>query len=228
MTDSPYNAKQWRGSSHEITRRYAETLQPGSRILDIGTAAGLLGRALPSSKYHITGIEPEAGWADAAAEFYDRILIGALDEASDEFIGAYDLVVCCDVLEHMADPEEQLTRLVKAQNPHTRFMVSVPNVAHLWVRLGLLFGRFNYSSRGILDRTHLRFFTRKSLLKMLEDAGLEVLWIRPTPVPLELLHPFFTHAFLGRISSNVQQALAAALPRLLGYQFVCLARQKED
>jgi len=228
VTGSPYHAKPWRGSSHEITRRYAETLAPGLRILDIGTSAGLLGRALPPSRYHVFGIEPNAGWADAASPSYDEIFIGTLAEAPDEYIRAHDLVVCCDVLEHMADPQEQLTRLVKAQNLQSRFIVSVPNVAHLWIRLNLLIGRFDYSDRGILDRTHLRFFTRKGLIRMLENVGLESLWIRPTPVPLELVHPFFLRSPLGRMLYNIQQGAVTVFPRVLGYQFVCLAQRAGD
>jgi 2-polyprenyl-3-methyl-5-hydroxy-6-metoxy-1,4-benzoquinol methylase len=228
VTGNPYHAKPWSGSSHEITRRFVETLAPGSRILDIGTSTGMLGRALPRSRYRVFGIEPHANWADAASEYYDEIFIGTLDEAPDKYIRTYDLVVCCDVLEHMADPLEQLRRLVTAQNPGSRFIVSVPNVAHLWIRLNLLVGRFDYSDRGILDRTHLRFFTRKGLIRMLETAGLECRWIRPTPVPLELVHPFFLRSPLGRMLYNVQQGLVTALPRVLGYQFVCLAQRAGD
>ena len=226
-TGSPYLAKSWKGSSHEITRRYATTLSPGSRILDIGTATGLLGRALPPSRYQLLGIEPDAGRADEAVEFYDEIFVGTLGEAPDEFIRAFDLVVCCDALEHMARPEAQLTRLVKAQERHTRFIISVPNIAHLWVRLNLLLGRFDYTDRGILDRTHLRFFTRDSTVRMLEKSGLETLWVRSTPVPLELLHPAFLSSRFGRLFYGFHQWSATALPRLLGYQFVSLARRAE-
>ncbi len=223
-TGSPYHAKRWRGSSHEITRRYAETLADGSRILDIGTASGILGEALPPTRYRLFGIEPDPKSAHAAAEYYDRIFIGNLDEAPDEFIRDFDLLVCCDVLEHMADPEAQLMRLVNNQGPQAKFIVSVPNVAHLWVRLNLLVGRFQYSDRGILDRTHLRFFTRRAFLAMIESAGLSPLWVRATPVPLELLHPFFLDSALGRMISSIQQGSVAVLPRVLGYQFVCLAQ----
>lgn len=226
-TGSPYLTKSWKGSSHEITRRYATTLSPGSRILDIGMATGLLGRALLPSRYQLFGIEPDAGRADEAVEFYDEVFVGTLDEAPDEFIRAFDLVVCCDVLEHMARPEAQLIRLVKAQEQHTRFIFSVPNVAHLWIRLNLLLGRFDYTDRGILDRTHLRFFTRNSMVRMLENSGLETLWVRSTPVPLELLHPAFLGSRFGRLFYSLHQWSATALPRLLGYQFVSLARRAE-
>lgn len=225
---APYQAKRWRGSSHEIALRCAEALVPGSRILDVGTSTGHLGGSLPPSRYHVFGIEPNADWAEAAAQCYDEVFVGTLGEAPDEYIRDYDLVACCDVLEHMADPQGQLTRLVKAQGPQARFILSVPNIAHLWIRLNLLIGRFDYSDRGILDRTHLRFFTRKGLIRMLRNAGLEALWIRPTPVPLELVHPFFLHSPFGRTLYHVQQSVVTILPRVFGYQFVCLAQPLGD
>lgn len=186
----------------------------------------MLGQSLPPSRYHLFGVEPDAGWADAAEESYDEILVGTLEEAPDDYITGHDLIVCCDVLEHMADPQEQLARLVRAQGPQARFIVSVPNIAHLWIRLNLLFGRFEYSDRGILDHTHLRFFTRKGFMKLLGGAGLEALWIRPTPVPLELVHRFFLRSALGRTLYNVQQGAVRLLPRVFGYQFVCLAKRE--
>jgi len=225
---SPYQAKPWKYSSHEIARQHADTLANDSRILDIGAAEGLLGKALPPGRYHVCGIEPNADWAEAAFGSYDQIFVGTLEEATDQHIRGFDLVVCCDVLEHMTDPDLQLRRVVTAQGPHAQFIVSVPNIAHLWVRLNLLIGRFNYSDRGILDRTHLRFFTRRGLVSMLENAGLEIRWIRPTPVPLELVHPFFLRSWIGRALYGIQQAAVTALPRLLGFQFVCLAQRVGD
>jgi hypothetical protein len=66
------------------------------------------------------------------------------------------------------------------------------------VRLSLLFGRFNYADRGILDRTHLHFFTRRTLVEFLENSGLAVQRIQPTPIPLALVHPFFQTTAAGR------------------------------
>jgi SAM-dependent methyltransferase len=225
MTGGPYRPKPWKGSSHDLALRCVGSLEPGSRVLDVGTAGGVLGRAL-SGRYHLVGIEPAPVSVDGAAPFYERIFVGTLDQAPDELIARFDLVVCCDVLEHMADPEVQLARLVAAQDPPARFLVSVPNIAHLWVRLNLLVGRFDYSERGILDRTHLRFFTRRSLVEMLERVGLSPIWIRPTPVPLELLHPLFQSTGPGRMICALQRASVAVLPRLLGYQHVCLAERR--
>jgi len=107
-------------------------------------------------------------------------------------------------------------------------IVSVPNVAHLWVRLSLLAGRFHYTDRGILDRTHLRFFTRRTLLELLRAAGLTVVELAVTPVPLPLVVPPRWH---GRWLPHVHALSAGAArgwPGGLAYQFVavCHARAR--
>jgi hypothetical protein len=93
------------------------------------------------------------------------------------------------------------------------------------VRLNLLLGRFDYADRGILDRTHLRFFTRKTLVAMLENAGLEILSIRSTPIPLELVSDFFVTP-PGRLIHALLAKCTSLLPSLLGYQFVVDARKQ--
>jgi hypothetical protein len=102
----------------------------------------------------------------------------------------------------------------------------VPNVANLWVRLNLLFGRFEYTDRGICDRTHLRFFTRKTLIALAENAGLEIQTIRATPIPLELVNGFFV-TFPGRILHSMLARCTSWFPTLLGYQFIVEAKNHE-
>ena len=92
------------------------------------------------------------------------------------------------------------------------------------MRLNLLLGRFDYTDRGILDRTHLRFFTRKTLVAMVENAGLEILSIQSTPIPLELVSNFFS-TLPGRWIHALLAKCTSLLPSLLGYQFVVDARK---
>src|SRR5207244_13603080 len=105
-------------------------------------------------------------------------------------------------------------------------VVSVPNVAHLWVRLQLLRGRWDYGDRGILDRTHLRFFTRRTFVGFLEDAGLTVTELASTPVPLPLLVPPRLPAALLDAVHAPSAAAARVWPGGLAYAPVppaCLA-----
>src|SRR4030095_1029375 len=99
----------------------------------------------------------------------------------------YRMVLCGDVLEHTADPVAVLKRLRQAATDDATFVVSVPNVAHLAVRMMLLFGSFPKMERGILDKTHLQFFTRDTAEAMLRQAGLKVLSASATGVPVDEL-----------------------------------------
>ena len=215
-------------SSHTLIAGWLRVLPPGSRVLDVGAAQGTLAMLLQGQGFVVRGIEPAADWADLARPYYTDFCSTPLAEVDPAFLAGHAAVVCADVLEHLPDPQVELNRLVHLQLPGTWFILSVPNVANLWVRLNLLLGRFDYSERGILDRTHLRFFTRHSFLHMIAAAGLTVERVAVTPLPLNLVHPFFANHRLGR---TVHAALAFAtriLPTLLGYQFVTLSTLKSE
>src|SRR5439155_11424262 len=99
-------------------------------------------------------------------------------------------------------------------------MISMPNVAHLWMRLSLLAGRFEYAERGILDRTHLRFYTRRTLMALVTGAGLRIARLTATPVPLYQMVPTRWHGRALAAVHALSAHTARALPRLLAYQFL--------
>lgn len=225
VQSSPYQPKFSPGSSHAILLERLARFPKGTTILDVGTATGILGWRCQERGFSMKGIEQIKEWADMARPFYREIFIGPLEQASAEFLSNHQIVVCADVLEHMSDPKEQLTRLVLLQPAGSIFLISVPNVANLWVRLHLLMGRFDYADRGILDRTHLRFFTRRTITDLVESTGLQVKCILPTTIPLELVHPFFTQAAVGRGIHRLLVVLTNLFPAILGYQFVLEAQK---
>jgi 2-polyprenyl-3-methyl-5-hydroxy-6-metoxy-1,4-benzoquinol methylase len=216
----PYQDKIDPWSSHSLLAGWLRTFSNGTRLLDIGTATGTLGRLCQGSGLELDGLEPNPEWADQARPFYARILVGVLEEAPDDFLAGHQIVICADVLEHLQFPEKAFKRLVDLQPDGTIFLISVPNIANLSVRLSLLIGRFEYQDRGILDRTHLHFFTRKTFLSFLERAGLKVEQIQATPIPLPLVHPFFFVSASGRWIHHCLAAVTRLFPTLLGYQFV--------
>lgn len=224
----PYVEKHDPWSSHSKIRAWIEELPKGSRILDVGAATGMLGRALEGRGYVLDGVEPNPSWSEAARPFYRVVLTATLEEAPDDFLRDYDAVVFADVIEHLRDPEAALRRLLALQPAGCVLIVSVPNVANLRVRLNLLAGRFNYQERGILDRTHLHFFTRATFVSLLSDLGLEVKRLEATPVPLNLVNPFFERSAAGRLFHGSLAGATRALPRLLAFQFVALAVKKAD
>lgn len=108
--------------------------------------------------------------------------------------------------------------------PGGRLLVSLPNVANVTVRLALLAGRFRYAERGILDRTHLRFYTRKTGRRLLEQSGFRIDRVTPTAMPVELGAPWIGGFPFRAIARSLALAAARAWPTLFGYQFVFEAR----
>jgi SAM-dependent methyltransferase len=192
----------------------------GRRLLDVGAADGLLSRHFTERGWKVTALEADAAMARLGAEHCERMIVADLNAAVPSLDGEFDAIVCGDVLEHLADPATALVSLVRSLAPGGTVVVSVPNVAHLWVRLSLAAGRFDYGDRGILDRTHLRFFTRRTLDALVAGAGLRVVRRTVTPVPLYQVLPPRWHGPLLDAVHAASAAAARALPRLLGYQFV--------
>jgi 2-polyprenyl-3-methyl-5-hydroxy-6-metoxy-1,4-benzoquinol methylase len=198
----------------------------GRRLLDVGAADGLLGRHLTARGWKVTGIEGDPAMAAAGAAHCEQMLVADLNRAVPALDGLFDVIVCGDVLEHLADPGHVLRLLMPALAPGGDVIVSVPNVAHLWMRLSLLGGRFDYADRGILDRTHLRFFTRRTLDELLAGADLRAVRRVATPVPLYQVVGERWHGRALAAVHAVSAATARALPRVLGYQFVVEARRR--
>ena len=214
-------------SSHTIIVNWLKRLPEGSIILDIGTASGTIGRLCNGIGLFRKGIEPNSDWAELARPFYEDFCVSSIEEAKDEFIENVQAVILADVLEHTINPGSLLNRIVKLQRSDCIFLISVPNVANIWIRINLFFGRFEYSERGILDRTHLRFFTRSSFIELLKKCNLEIVEFRPTPIPLYLLHPFFNENSIGRFVSLLFFKTSILFPTLFGYQFVVLAQMRQ-
>ena len=194
----------------------------GRRALDVGAADGLLSRHLTVQGWRVTALERDAAAAARGAGHCERMIVTDLDRDLPALDGPFEAIVCGDVLEHLTEPSRVLRGLARVLAPRGRLVLSIPNIAHLWIRLSLLCGKFDYAERGILDRTHLRFFTARTLDELLAAAKLSVLRRTATPVPLPLLVPPRWHgAWLTGVHGASARA-ARALPRLLGYQFVVL------
>ena len=165
----------------------------GRRLLDVGAADGLLSRKLMDHGWRVTAIEGDPVLAQGGARHCERMITANLDREIPEGEGPFDVIVYGDVLEHLVDPLRVLVELDRSLAPTGFVIISVPNIAHLWIRLLLLFGRFEYLDRGILDHSHLRFFTERSLRAMLANAGLSIVRFTATPAPLYQILPVSWH-----------------------------------
>ncbi len=198
----------------------------GRRALDVGAADGLLSARLTAQGWRVTGIEHDPVAAEAGARHCERMVVADLARELPGLDGPFDVIVYGDVLEHLPEPLRVLVELNRWLAPGGFVVISIPNIAHLAIRLLFLAGYFTYMDRGILDRTHLRFFTARSLRAFLVDAGLGIERFTATPAPLyEVVPAGWQGRWLAPVQA-VSAGVARLLPRLLGYQFVVLARPK--
>lgn len=197
-------------------------------MLDVGAADGILSRPLRDRAWRVTAIERDPSRAARAREFCVEVVEADLNQDLPALRGPFETIVCGDVLEHLVDPAAVLRTLAHHLAPGGRFVLSLPNVAHLWVRLGLLLGHFDYTDRGIMDRTHLHFYTRRTVIELLESAGLHVEGLEATPTPLTEIVPARYHGRWLAVVMFFQAGFARVFPTILGYQFVVVARRKQD
>jgi 2-polyprenyl-3-methyl-5-hydroxy-6-metoxy-1,4-benzoquinol methylase len=213
-----------RSSHQQIARLVRELAVDGGfqPVLDVGCAQGMLGAMMRDSGLDVDGVEPNESWAQIARPMYRNVFATTIENAplAD---ARYRLIVCGDVLELLPDPVATLLRLRRAATPDARFIISLPNVAHVAIRLMLLFGRFPKMERGILDRTHLQFVTRKTATEMLRDAGLTVERFSVTGVPVDELWKRGQGTPLFRALVRAQHPLLSLSPGLFGYQLIFLA-----
>ena len=188
MSHPPYQLKDDPYSSHAVILSLLGEGR-GRRVLDAGAADGFLAEILTARGFDVTAVERDPVQAERARAKCRDVIVADLAEAAPTLSGPFDAIIYGDVLEHLGDPLSALLAVNQTLAPGGLVVVSVPNVAHLWVRLSLLAGRFDYADRGILDRTHLRFFTRRTLRELLRAAGLTVVELAVTPVPLPLVVP---------------------------------------
>jgi O-antigen biosynthesis protein len=157
--------------------RVVQLVGSDRRVLELGPATGHMTQVFAQRGCTVVGIEIDPEMAPEAERFAERVIVGDLDSLDlDAELGddRFDVIVAADVLEHLRDPLSVLRRLRAFLSPGGYFVLSLPNVAHGSVRLALLQGHFDYRDIGLLDRTHLRFFTRQNIAEMLDEAELAI------------------------------------------------------
>jgi 2-polyprenyl-3-methyl-5-hydroxy-6-metoxy-1,4-benzoquinol methylase len=170
----------------EVNRALVSLVGRPRTVLDVGCGVGLNGAAMKRTGARVTGVEIVPRSIERARAVLDEVVSCDItsDDAVREALGGrrFDLVVFADVLEHTVDPRSVIERFLPYLEDDGQVLVSLPNVAAWTVRLGLLAGRFDYQPSGILDDSHLRFFTRRSAARLCESAGLEVLSLEQNPM----------------------------------------------
>lgn len=196
-----------------------------SMVMDIGCGEGVTSRWLKRIRPNSTtvGVEIDASVAAIAASVVDSVLVADLNQglgALAEYEGRVDLLLLLDVLEHLQDPWARLTEFKRLLAPCGIVIASIPNVRNLKVLGPLLFkGEWRYQNSGILDRTHLRFFTRRAVLELFAGAGYRIQQVAFTG-PLQ---PSRIKSLSGGAACIANFALGGALKEFVAHQYVVRA-----
>lgn len=222
-------------------------------VLDVGCGFATTSGSIQAMGNRVTGIEADPGAAALAGTRLGRVVRADLMDAVavDAALGEerFDVLIFADVLEHLAWPALALERYLGRLRPGGRILVSLPNVGLWSVRLGLLCGRWAYADTGVLDRTHLRFFTRASARALLAESGVRVVASTSNPglarpfIPLvkRLLAPrgggstdpqaimkSGAYRFYLRWLHPVERALAGLWPGGLAFQVILEGTKTES
>lgn len=211
-----------RYSSHDYARRMTGS---GKEVLDLGCGEGFLAAELARAGNRVTAVDcREQASLRAPLERYVRADLEQAGWAQKLDGKRFDRILLLDVLEHLRQGGRVLAECRPLLREGGAAIISLPNVANIAVRLSLLFGHFDYRERGILDRGHLRFFTRRTARRFVVENGYEIVQERTTVIPLDLALGLEASGRLHRWLNLALASVTKLLPGLFGYQFVFLAR----
>ncbi len=167
-----------------------------SFILDVGCSNGLQGKYLREKKGCIVyGVDISRQAIKEAKKNLDKAEIVDIEKDNLPFKEKFDVIIFSDILEHLAYPEKVLSKLKKHLKKDGLVAAAIPNVANLKIRLHLLLGKWDYQELGILDKTHLRFFTKRTARQLFEDSGLKIIKEDWSPesasIPCQICPPLF-------------------------------------
>ncbi len=211
----PYEYKPSPNSSHGIVLDLVPVGAP-LRILDVGCGPGWVAAELRRRGHHVTGVDVVADEEIGART--DRFFVADVERGIPDEVGdGFDVVIAADVIEHVRNPDELLADLAGRMDPAGTIIASVPNFAHWYPRLRTVTGLFDYDQRGILDRTHVRFFTRRSFRRALANTGLVTTAESYAGLPLDVLG---VDGALGSVIAAGDRVARGIWPTMFAYQFV--------
>jgi glycosyltransferase involved in cell wall biosynthesis len=217
---TPYELKASPHSSHGVLLSWLSKRPPGL-VLDVGCSDGRFGELVRGHGHRVIGVDVTKH--EGVGERLDGFIEANLNDGLPVETGdGFDVVVAADVLEHTIDPGALLADLMRHLSPDGAILVSVPNFAHWYPRGRVAVGRFDYDARGILDRGHLRFFTRRSIERLLAEHNLTIVQHAVVGSPIELLERNGSPmtAWLTRVAGSIDRLATRVWPTMFGYQFL--------
>jgi SAM-dependent methyltransferase len=204
------------GPTHE-QQLVLDQLPHSSSVLELGCSRGQFSRLLQSNGHSVLAVEGDVRAADEARAAGIDVIAGDLEspETWAQIKGTFDTALFMHVLEHLADPWEVLRHVQDVLPPRRRVVALIPNVASWRIRRDLfLHGKFEYEDVGILDRTHLRFFTLDSALRLFEAVGLEDVTFQPVEVEIPIERRIRVHLRLPGLARLMTREATRRIPNL--------------
>ena len=191
------------------------------RLLDVGCGDGSLGRTIKSQVgCKVEGITYSADEADDASQYLDKVYVYDLNVFTSNGIGRFDCIVCSHVLEHVQRPERLLEELKHVLSPDGIMIIALPNTVYWKQRLEFLRGKFRYTSGGLMDETHVRFYDWVTAFELLIKSGYDVL-------RRDAVGGFPLSRYLPFINRHLDRVATKMFPNLFGIQFVFVCRRSQ-
>lgn len=212
-------------NGHDAPSLLLRAVGHGQKVLEIGCASGVQSRAMREQDCRVTGIEIDAEAAEQARAFCERVIVADLETLDFEVVLAeerFDVITFADVLEHLRHPERVLETARRYLRPGGRIIASIPNVVHAGLILEMAKGRFDYRPYGLLDDTHIRFFTLKSITALFHSCGLEIVQLERASRSLERTE-FAINRPLAPRELDMLNSIRANNPEYETYQIIVCA-----
>ncbi len=219
-----YRLKTDRYSSHRQITNYILSHYPnGAFVLDVGCGEGNIGTLL-TKQFILTGIDISRTALARSPDNYVSRIAADLNVFDWKLNKRFDIICAADVLEHLVDPETVVNKFSRLLKPNGILIVSLPNIAFISVRLGLLCGNFPKHDIGICDQTHLHWFTKSSTKIFLKRCGFDIVTVRPTVPPFQFIFPNFPSS-IQDLLYVFWYGLTLLRSTVFGYQFIYYAKK---
>lgn len=220
----------------------------GKKVLDVGCSSGLLGYEIKKLGNFVYGVDISIDELEKASGLLDEVKRIDLNDDLFDISADFEVMIMADILEHFENPARLLVKLKSYLNPDGLILISIPNIACFNARIGLFLGQFNYKNYGLMDSTHLRFFTKKTAIQLVQENGFRIEKIDVTPFLVRPIFRFWrriTHKddtsgdLENRILNSkpffiykrwifpLEHLITKLWPGLLAYQFIIIARKLE-
>lgn len=217
-----------RSEFENIDSLSASLVPVNSRVLDLGCGDGKIGQILKQKGCNVTGVELNYELAKIAKWRLSKVIVGDLENTriQNKIVKEqkFDIIFASAILEHLKNPDKVLKSLYNCLNKDGFVIITLPNIAYWRIRVDLLMGRFNYVDSGILDKTHLKFFTIKSAIDFVKnDCSLKIFKIDYEFPPIPIIHRIFKimPSFIGK---KIQSLLHQRFAGLFAYQMLFLTK----